>query len=162
PRESFLDAFLLFSMGVQMVASTRPAGTPRSALFAAAGAASFVTWLGKPTYALFTAIALVALVFDEDLPRRRRAIGAFLAGGLAGAVVPLLFLVTCGDLARWAELTFVDVPTTYRFVWSRSASEVLATRSLVVSIASATSAVLVLLVATGPMACHATPLALPP
>ena len=128
-RESFLDWFLLVSVALQ--ATRAASGEPRSrttaAVLAAAGFGSFVPWLGKPTFALFTASQIVALLVEPgELRGRARRLAFFLAGGAVGLAVPLAWVAARGDLAAWARITFVDVPAMYRFIWPRPASVILA------------------------------------
>ncbi|HVJ89508.1 MAG TPA: hypothetical protein VM580_06860 [Labilithrix sp.] len=126
-RESFLDWFVLVS--IALVATRGASGDLRSRLtlvtLLGAGALSFVPWFGKPTFASFTAVEIVALlVSPEPFVYRVRRVGVFLAGGMLGAAVPLAFVAFRGDLASWATITFVDVPRMYRFIWPRSASAI--------------------------------------
>ena len=126
-RESFLDWFVLVS--IALVATRGASGDLRSRLtlvtLLGAGALSFVPWFGKPTFASFTAVEIVALlVSPEPFVSRVRRVGVFLAGGMLGAAVPLAFVAFRGDLASWATITFVDVPRMYRFIWPRSASAI--------------------------------------
>jgi hypothetical protein len=127
-RESFLDWFVLVSIALQ---ATRLAGAdPRSrttaAVLAIAGFLSFLPWMGKPTFALFTASQLVALVLEPgSLGIRLRRIAPFAVGGALGIAVPLAYVARHGDLAAWARITFVDVPAMYRFIWPRPASAIL-------------------------------------
>lgn len=117
-RESFLDWFVIVSIALWSAADeTR--SRKGTLLVAAAGLTSFVPWLGKPTFALFTFAQLAALLFERD---RKRRLGVFLAGGAVGLIAPFLFLVVAGDLRAWFEITFVDVPAMYRFIWPRPAS----------------------------------------
>lgn len=145
-RESFLDWFMLASIALQA----------RGGATFASGALSFVPWLGKPTYAIFTIAQLAGL--------ERRELRRFLLGGAAGLVVPLLFLLTFGDLAAWARITFVDVPTMYRFIWPRPPLVILGLpwyRDLSLA-AAATSVVLVGLVLVRWLPRRALPIALMP
>lgn len=135
-RESFFDWLMLSSVALQLVAQspshTRSPGLAlarapaRHALLAIAGALSVAPWFGKPTYLLFTIAQLVALVLDDEatVPLRAR-LRAFALGGVAGAAVPLLFLVVLGDPLAYARIAFTDVPAMYRFIWPRSARDVL-------------------------------------
>jgi hypothetical protein len=127
-RESFLDWFVLVAIALQATSSA--AAEPRSrraiAVLFASGALSFVPWLGKPTFALFTVSQLLAiLVEDEPRRDRLRRLASFLAGGIAGSLIPIAFLLVRGDVALWARITFVDVPAMYRFIWPRPASVIL-------------------------------------
>lgn len=126
-RESFFDAFVLVSMGLQWLAQARlrdRTGRAALLLLAGAGAASLAPWLGKPTYALFTLGQLLALAVDDVALSRARRLGVFALGGALGAAVPLLYLLAYGDVAAWARISFVDVPAMYRFVWPRTADAI--------------------------------------
>jgi hypothetical protein len=125
-RESFFDWFLLPSVALQLVAQralVRGKGLP---LLALVGASSVIPWFGKPTYALFTLAQLLAIVFDDELAvPRRRALGAFVAGGAVGAGSQLLVLAATGDAFAYARIQLFDVPAMYRFIWPRAASDIL-------------------------------------
>jgi len=128
-RESFFDAFVLASMGLQWLAQARLRAREPSRndwlLLAAAGAASIAPWFGKPTYAAFTVGQLVALLADDVAPSRLRRLAVFAIGGAIGAAVPLLYLVAYGDVGAWARISFVDVPAMYRYIWPRPPSVIL-------------------------------------
>jgi hypothetical protein len=156
-RESFFDWFMLPSVALQLVAqqSRRSPATTTSLTYAATsveattppslvrgahharwqawslavvGALSVVPWFGKPTYALFTFAQLAALVADRHMVlSRRRALAAFALGAVAGAAIPVAFLITVGDPIAYARIQLVDVPAMYRFIWSRSAADILST-----------------------------------
>ena len=121
-RESFFDWFLLPSIGLQLVAQ----GRPRNArLLVVAGALSVIPWFGKPTYALFTAVQLLALGLDGGVAGgRREAFRAFGLGGLLGALSQLIGLVATGDAVAYAKIQLVDVPAMYRFIWPRAPAEI--------------------------------------
>lgn len=127
-RESFFDGFVLVSMGLQWLAQARLSSGGRGGdragalLLAAAGAASIVPWLGKPTYAVFTIGQLAALLVDDAPLARWRRLAIFAVGGIAGAAVPLGYLAAYGDVAAWARISLVDVPAMYRFIWPRTVS----------------------------------------
>jgi len=128
-RESFFDWFLLPAMALQLVAQARwrGAGGPRrqEVLLVVVGALSVVPWFGKPTYAIFTAAQVAALLADDQLAvRRRRALGAFAAGGAVGAATQLAFLFAYGDARRYLRIQLLDVPAMYRFIWPRSAADI--------------------------------------
>ncbi len=128
-RESFLGWFVLVSVALQAThpASGDPRVRPTIATLALAGALSFVPWLGKPTFALFTVAQLVTLAAEPGpLTTRARRLALFVAGGALGVTVPLVYLALRGDVAAWARITFVDVPAMYRFIWPRPASAILA------------------------------------
>ena len=127
-RESFLDWFVLVSIALQAtrVASDDPRSRLTMATLFASGLLSFVPWLGKPTFAIFTASQLVALLIEPGpLRARGRRLALFLAGGAIGVAIPLGFVALRGDLGAWARITFVDVPAMYRFIWPRPASTIL-------------------------------------
>ena len=123
-RESFFDWFMLSSVALQLVAQSRR----RPAIpLAVVGALSVIPWFGKPTYALFTFVQIAALLADGEmrLPRRR-ALAAFAAGGAAMALVAFALVLAFADARAYARIQLVDVPAMYRFIWPRTASEILA------------------------------------
>lgn len=136
-RETFFDWFVLASVGLQLVAQrslrgevTRalsPLASVRAApLLAVAGALTFVTWFGKPTFAIFSVVQALAILFDNELSLRRRdALAAFFLGGLVGWASQILFLLVCGDIRAFLHIYLVDVPAMYRFMLPRSAVEIL-------------------------------------
>jgi len=166
-RESFYDWFLLASISLQAI-SFPEHGVPRARTWmraALAGAFSVMPWFGKPTYALFTIVQVLTLVFDDEAKGKKgRRIGAFMAGGLAGAAVPLLFLIAYGDLRAWLRITFVDVPAMYRFIWPRPASAILALPGYAQTavLAVGTTAVILFLVWRKKMPRRALPIAAMP
>src|SRR5512140_37331 len=127
-RESFFDWFLLSSVMLQLVAQ---AGIRREGakwavrLLGVAGALSVVTWFGKPTFVLFTAAQLVALVLDDE-PKvgAKPRLVAFAAGGALGALSQLAYLLIYADIGAFVRIYFVDVPRMYRFIWPRAALEI--------------------------------------
>jgi hypothetical protein len=159
-RESFLDWFVLLSIAIG--ASTR---APKWTF--ASGALSFVPWLGKPTFAVFTLSQIVALAVDTELGplrTRLRRMGVFLGGGLLGLAGPALFLLLRADPGAWARITFVDVPTMYRFIWPTPPLDILRFPGYggVAALATATSAALAALVAFGRLPRRAIPIAAMP
>ncbi|MDF2695618.1 MAG: hypothetical protein K0S65_4001 [Labilithrix sp.] len=127
-RESFLDWFVLVAISLQ--ATSFASGDPRSrstmATLVASGFLSFVPWLGKPTFAIFSGAQLLALALEPGTwTMRIRRLGLFLSGGLFGVTIPIAYVAWLGDLGAWARITFVDVPVMYRFIWPRSASAIL-------------------------------------
>lgn len=124
-RESFCDWFLLPSLALQASVWPRNRRAASRRLVAIA-ALSTVTWFGKPTFAVFTAAQLVALVFDRDLVLDRRArLARFALGGALGALVPVAYLLVFGDLGAFLRISLVEVPAIYRFIWAKSAPEIL-------------------------------------
>lgn len=174
-RESFLDWFMLPAIALQLVAQ-RPCsgnvrsgdperGRRRSVLFVLMGMLSVIPWFGKPTYALFTAAQLVSLVVDRQSPVPRvRALIAFALGGLAGAATQVAFLIQCGDPFAFLRIQLGDVPSMYRFMWTRSAFDVLSMPRLgsQALFAVTGSALLLGLVASGEMPRRALAVALAP
>jgi hypothetical protein len=124
-RESFLDWFVLVAIALQASLGDLAARRARPVLFSS-GLLSLVPWLGKPTFALFTASQLLALTLEPGALRlRARRLAWFIAGGAVGVLVPLAWTALRGDLHAWARITFVDVPAMYRFMWHRPASAIL-------------------------------------
>jgi hypothetical protein len=133
-RESFLDWFLLPSVALQLVAqgparskradpneNAGPARSKRRVLLALSGALAVVPCFGKPTYLVFVAAQILTIVADASLGMpRRAALGAFLAGGAAGALSQLALLVATGDALAYARIQLADVPAMYRFIWPRA------------------------------------------
>jgi hypothetical protein len=157
-RESFADWFMLPSVALQLVAQApwlerRSARRPLH-LLGVTGALSAVSWFGKPTYVLFTLAQLAALVLDRHrrLPIRR-ALVAFAIGSAAGAATQIAYLVACGDLVSFLRIQLVDAPALYRFLWPRSAWEILSYPPIFPRIVAAVggAAVLLGLVASGEM-----------
>jgi hypothetical protein len=158
-RESFLDWFVLVSIALAAL----PPARSRTLFFA--GLLSFIPWLGKPTFALFTASQLVALLIErEPLKVRVHRVGVFVLGGALGLALPLVWIALRGDLAAWARITFVDVPAMYRFIWPRPASAILSLPgySTLAQMALATTAGLLFLIVLGRLSRRALPIALMP
>jgi hypothetical protein len=166
-RESFLDWFVLVSIALQATRSASESLRSRRtiATIFASGAASFVPWLGKPTFALFTMAQIAAILLEsEPIRARARRLAVFAAGGIAGLTVPLAFVALRGDLASWARITFVDVPTMYRFIWPRPAAAILSLpgyhRTALLAVATSTG--LALFVVLGRLPRRAIPIAAMP
>lgn len=124
-RESFCDWFLLPSIALQIARPANEASRASRRVIAIA-ALSTVTWFGKPSFVLFTAMQLAVLLVDEDGPLPRRArIQGFVIGGILGAAIPVLYLLRYGDILSFLRITLRDVPQVYRFIWARSAPEIL-------------------------------------
>ena len=148
-RESLLDWFLLPSLALQLLP---PAKSVRSASLriVAIAALSTITCFGKPSYVAFVVMQLGVLLADHDLVVGWKGkLKAFVVGGLAGAALPVLYLLSYGDVRAWARLTFVDVPQVYRFIWAKSVQEIFGEDGPLTSAAAgmAASALLVGLVA---------------
>jgi hypothetical protein len=149
-RESFCDWFLLPSLALQMA---KPARTPRGAAVRviAIGALSTITWFGKPSFALFTAMQLGVLLVDREVLLGLRAkLGRFALGGAIGATIPLAYLFVYGDPLAFAKISFVDVPQIYRFIWAKSLQEIFGEEGplMVAAAGVAASALVIGLIAT--------------
>ncbi|HEX8791320.1 MAG TPA: hypothetical protein VF765_10260 [Polyangiaceae bacterium] len=122
-RESFFDWFMLPSVALQLVASrSRRPGR----WLVAVGALSAVPWLGKPTYALFTAAQVLGLLADTGMcMTRRKALRWFGVGFGAGLVPVGLWLLLRADVGAYLHNQFTDVPAMYRFIWPRSVADIL-------------------------------------
>lgn len=126
-RESFFDWFMLSSVALQL-AGQGARGSRQPWLLAVAGALSILPWFGKPTYALFTVAQIAVLAVDPKMAiGRGPAIGLFALGGVIGAVAPIAFILVSGDLGAFLRIQLVDVPAMYRFIWARSAPDLLGT-----------------------------------
>ena len=163
-RESFLDWFLLVSLALQATrhASGDPGTRATRATLLAAGLLSLAPWLGKPTFALFTASQVVALLVEPGpLRARGTRLAWFSAGGALGLALPLAFVASRGDLSAWARITFVDVPAMYRFIWPRPASVILSMPgyATLAQLGLATTVGLFALVAHGTLPRRAIPIA---
>ena len=166
-RESFLDWFVLVAIALQAThhASADPRARAATSVLVTSGALSFVPWLGKPTFALFTLAQLVALAVEPGpLHTRGRRLALFSAGGALGMTAPLAYLALRGDVGAWARITFVDVPAMYRFIWPRPASAILSLPgySTLAQVAVATSIGLGALVVTRVLPRRAIPIAAMP
>ncbi len=173
-RESFFDWFMLPSVALQLVAQAPPAsgarradgGARRQALgLGVVGALSLVPWFGKPTFALFTAVQLVAIAVDDELVLpRKKALLSFAVGGAIGATVVLGWLATCGDALAFLRIQLTDVPALYRFLWPRAAVDIFSDpwRATQAIFAIAGAIVLLSLVLLGEMPRAAIALALVP
>lgn len=149
-RESFCDWFLLPSLALQMA---RPARSARGAglRVMAIGALSTITWFGKPSFVLFTAMQLGVLAIDRDVRLGLRAkVGRFVLGGAIGAAIPLAYLFVYGDAMAFVKISFVDVPQIYRFIWAKSVQEIFGEEGplMVAAAGVAASALLMGLIAT--------------
>lgn len=129
-RESFFDWFMLPSVALQLVAqrprSSRASPGRAGLWFVAVGALSAIPWLGKPTYALFTAAQVVGVLADPHMEiTRRRALGRFALGFGLGVLPVVAWLLLRGDIGAYLHIQLVDVPVMYRFIWPRSIADVL-------------------------------------
>jgi hypothetical protein len=163
-RESFCDWFLLPSLALQACAWPR-AARATSLRIVAIAALSVVTWFGKPSFVVFTMAQLAMLLVDrEPVLRRRARLARFALGGALGALVPVVYVLAYGDLGAFLRVTFVDVPSIYRFIWAKSAAEILGEEGplTTVAIGLACSALLVGLVAWRELPRRVLPIALGP
>lgn len=130
-RESFFDWFMLPSvtlglLGQARLAHGRGSLLRRGALLAVSGALSAIPWFGKPTYAAFTLVQLVALALDDEIKDRKlRRFAPFLLGFALGALPLFAFLFRYGDARAFLRITLHDVPAMYRFMMPRTPSEIL-------------------------------------
>jgi hypothetical protein len=163
-RESFCDWFLIPSVALQIAtwSNDRRASTQRVLLI---GALSVIPWFGKPTFAVFTVAQFVALmlVADGGLPRTRRAV-LFAAGGALGSLLPVSYLLTRGDIVAFLRISATEVPAVYKFIWAKTAREMLGVDGPLASTAAglACSALLLLLIAKRELPRRAMALALMP
>lgn len=168
-RESFLGWFVIVAMALQAAITSKPDRRVRTRatwMLAASGALSAIPWLGKPTFVLFTLAQVIALLVEpgDTWRDRLRRLFVFAGGSAAGLVVPLLFLVLYGDVKAWMRITFVDVPTMYRFIWPRPAWAIVSlpgydTMSLT---AGLTSLALLVMIVAGKLPRRTLPIALMP
>jgi hypothetical protein len=123
-RESFADWFLLPSLALQAARVQNPRALRTRIVLVAA--LSTMTWFAKPSFVAFTVMQLGVLLIDDAiaLPRAKR-LRAFITGGVVGAAVPVAYLLRYGDVRSYLEITLRDVPQVYRFIWARSAPEIL-------------------------------------
>jgi hypothetical protein len=130
-RESFFDWFMLVSVGLE-VAALSPLTAPRARRWtlALSGALSILPWFGKPTFALFTIAQVLTLLVTpaiesqgerEESAERRGWLKTFVAGGGAGALAMVAFLLVYADIFAFARIYLLDVPRLYRFIWPRTA-----------------------------------------
>jgi hypothetical protein len=137
-RETFANWFMLSSVALQLVAQRQLASAPkekdkslfasikRAPLLLVVGALSAIPWFGKPTYALFTLVQVLALVLDDEICiPRAKALVVLTIGGLVGAATQIGFLLVYGDIGAFLQIYLVDVPTMYRFILPRTPQEIL-------------------------------------
>jgi hypothetical protein len=169
-RESFCDWFLFPSLGLQLLAQgqmRRQGGGGRAPrlILGIAGGLSAIACFGKPTFALFTTVQLVTLLVDDEARVKvRERLVSFLAGGVAGALLPVSYLLVFGDLGAFLRMTFTEVPGMYRFIWPRTFAEILALpgNAPTIGYALVTSAIVVGLIVDGSMPRRALAIGLTP
>ncbi len=178
-RESFFDWFMLPSVALQLVAQRSLADHRKAVacdphalvrdrgtrLLAVVGALSVIPCFGKPTYALFTLAQLLAIALDDDLgASRRKALRAFLLGGVFGVVSQLAVLFATGDALAYARIQVLDVPAMYRFIWPRTFAEILGIPGYAPTMGYAfiTSAIVIGLILDGSMPRRALAIGLAP
>ncbi len=126
-RESFCDWFFLPSLALQ-IASFRKEHEEKDEgrRIVLVAALSTITWFGKSSFVLLTVAQLACLLLDSDLRLgRKRRLARFALGGALGAVVPLVYLFRYGDVLAFLQVTLRDVPQVYRYIWAKSAQEIL-------------------------------------
>jgi hypothetical protein len=124
-RESFFDDLIVPSIGLQLWAH-RPGTSPRHrrVLFAIAGALGALTWFGKPSCVVYSAIQALAIVADDELPGAALAhLRAFCMGALAACLPMLGLLAVYGDLTACARIMLFDVWRLHRYIWHKSLLE---------------------------------------
>jgi hypothetical protein len=164
-RETFFDWFLLPAVGLQLVAQDRlRRGADGKGLLALSGALVMIPCFGKPTYILFVFAQMFALMIDEIMLTRRQRLFPYAAGMVAGAAIPLFFLVRWGDASIFARITLHDVPVAYRFMMTRTAREILALTwgGPISGLSLATCLVMIALIVDGSMPRRAIGIALLP
>lgn len=163
-RESFCDWFLLPSVGLLLL-GRRASPRAETLRLVVAGALSVTPWFGKPSFVVFTVAQLLALALEPGSRReRRRDLVTFVMGGALGAVIPLAFLFAYGDALSFLKVSLIDVPRIYRFIWARSAREILGDDAPLASTVEGfgVSALLLSLVASGQLPRRALVLGLMP
>jgi hypothetical protein len=164
-RESFFDWFMLSSCALQLYVQSSAPSRSTKPLLGVAGALSLIPWFGKPTYALFTLAQLAALLADGDFALTRRSrLSSFAAGAALGSLTQVAYLVVFADVGAFLHIYFVDVPALYRFIWPRSALDILSLSGYAgnTSLAIVTSLCLVGLVADRQLPARVLGLALMP
>ena len=117
-RESIYALMLFLSFALQWSAHRNPTGFgPRLVV---AGALGVATCFGKPTCALFVVVQLVAFWTDRELTERRRAARFYLLGTLVGCAPFAVFFATQASLGAFVRIVFGEIPTLYRYIWSKS------------------------------------------
>ncbi|CAN5731741.1 hypothetical protein BH09MYX1_BH09MYX1_58580 [soil metagenome] len=168
-RESFFDWFLLPALGIQLVAQDklRSSSGARGGVgwLVLSGALSAIPWFGKPTYVVFTAAQILALMIDRGLrlPWKKR-LGLFAIGMTLGALTQIAFLLRYGDAARFFHISLHDVPAMYRFMMPRTPGEIIGLSWVGVTngLAAVSSFVLLALIADGQIPRRAIAIALCP
>lgn len=124
-RESFCDWFLLPSVGLLLLGE-RASKRAEYTRLALAGALSTIAWFGKPTFVVFTVAQFVVLAFtSRNVASAKRTLLTFATGGVVGALFPLSFVLLKGDLRSFLHASLVDAPKIYRFIWAKTAREIL-------------------------------------
>lgn len=124
-RESFGDWFLLPSIALQ-IAPLAPDPKRHARRIVVVAALSTIAWFAKSSFVFFTAMQLVVVLFDRESGLSRGArFKSFVLGGVLGGVIPLLYLLRYGDMLAYLQITLRDVPQVYRFIWAKSAPEIL-------------------------------------
>lgn len=123
-RESFYNLFLVSALAAQMLAHARAARAERYlSLLLVSGAIAGASWMGKPTNVLFSMAMVAAMALDKGIPRRRRAILAFVGAHAIGVLPFVAFVAAKGSLSAYVRVAYVEVPAMYRYIWWKSATE---------------------------------------
>lgn len=82
-----------------------------------AGVLSGITWLGKPTFIVFSLLQGLVIAWTEPSWRARfTTAGRWLTGCTLGALLIALVSTSIADLHAWFRLLLHDVPTVYRYL----------------------------------------------
>jgi hypothetical protein len=130
-RESFSNWFLLPSLAICLWAQapmpTQSRCGTRAWAIGAAGLFSALACLGKPTYVLFVAAQVLAIVAVRDAPiSRPTRLVAYAAGLAVGVSLGVGFLLAFGDIRAYYEIVFHEVPAAYRYLWPQTYQAILA------------------------------------
>lgn len=128
-RETFFDWFMLSAVALQLYAERElrnPVGKHALFVLALAGALGVIPWFGKPTYVIFSAVQVAALLLnDQATISRKKRLSTLVLGGAVGALTQVAFLLWRGDIRAFLKIYLVDVPAMYRFMLPRSPAEIL-------------------------------------
>ncbi len=108
-RDGLYFLWILLSVAAQIEGVSR--GHP--GLLVLSGALSGITWLGKPTFILFSLVQLLPLWLEH---KRARPTSWFASSAVLGAVGLGLMSQSIADMGQWLRLMTHDVPLLYRHV----------------------------------------------
>lgn len=111
-RDEFCMWFVIVSVALQLQGQRLTHGRRRFWL-GGAGAASVIPWLGKPTFVLFTACQVTALLCES---RSRRRSWPFAAGMAGAGLVMLGLLALTADIPAYITANRTFIPDVYRFI----------------------------------------------